>query len=58
MKTTIRQRLAKGFTPVLLLAVCLSLSSCIVAPYGHRHHDRDRDRDHWNHRGYYEEVHR
>jgi hypothetical protein len=29
-----------------------------VAPYGHRHHDRDRDRDHWDHRGYYEEVHR
>ena len=53
MKTTIQKRLAKGFTPVLLLAACLSLSSCIWAPYGHRH-DRDHDRDHRDYRsGYY-----
>lgn len=57
MKTTIRKRLAKGFAPVLLLAVCLSLSSCIIAPYGHRHHDRDRDhRDYRS--GYSQDIRR
>ena len=56
MKTTLKRRLAKGFSPVLLLAVCLSLSSCIWAPYGHHRHGRDRD--HGDHRGYYEQVHR
>lgn len=57
MKTTLKSRLAKGFSPILLLAVCLSLSSCIWAPYGHRH-GRDHDHDHGDHRGYYEQVHR
>jgi hypothetical protein len=60
MKTTIQKRLAKGFAPVLLLAVCLSLSSCIWAPYGHRHdRDHDHDRDHRDYRsGYSQDIRR
>jgi hypothetical protein len=59
MKTTLKTRLAKGAAPVLLLALCLSLSSCIIAPYGHHRRDRDRDRDHHDYRsGYSQDIRR
>jgi hypothetical protein len=57
MKTTLKTRLAKGAAPVLLLALCLSLSSCIIAPYGHHRHGRDRDhRDYRS--GYSQDIRR
>ncbi len=41
---TLKSRLAKIFGPVLLLAMGLSLSSCIIVAPRHPRHDRHDDR--------------
>ena len=39
MKTTIQKTLKRGTGLALLLATCMTLSSCIIAdPYHHHHH--------------------
>ncbi len=50
MKTTMRQIFAKACGVALLLATCMSLSSCIIVDR-HHHHYRD-----WDGRGYHQEV--
>jgi len=37
---TLKPRLTKIFAPVLLLAACLAMSSCIIAVPRHPRHDR------------------
>lgn len=50
MKTTMKQIFTKACGVALLLATCMSLSSCIFVE---RHHRHDRDGDD---RGYHQEV--
>jgi hypothetical protein len=40
MKTAIQQTLKRGIGLALLLATCVSLSSCIIVDRGHRHYRR------------------
>jgi hypothetical protein len=48
MKTPTTRRLAKISGPVLLLAACMALSSCIIVAPRHPRHDRgDRGDRRW-----------
>lgn len=40
MKTAIQRHLKRGIGLALLLATCMTLSSCIIDPYYHHHHHR------------------